>query len=283
MKTRRNRLSVLAAVSVITTAASMAPAATIWKVTFDNAPVGTPPATYTLGANDISPANAVWTYENIDAGSYAQITAATGGLQGGNAYYMSNGGGWGSHGEGGYRLSGTGGQSNFTAVGSGFTLETVANLSNVGGHIIFTSWQLYFGLDLVQGTGSNAQLKFFGGSQGATPATTGLLPICDSDYHHFAAVYTRLAGGMSTIDVYVDGQIEATNTYSESTNLMNYDAMVIGNGQYAWPHNVIGYIDAAAYSNAPLAPADFVFPIPEPASLGLLALGGLMIAGRRRR
>lgn len=288
MKTRMTRLGLLAAVTVMTTAASMTQASIIFKMTFDANAVQTPgPTPLLVGAGDIigTPNGAfVKASDGVNPTNYNIVTAGTGALQGGSALAIVAGN------QSGVRYTDSSSSLHLgTSAGrmTGWTSEFFVKFgSNISSPIGGGQWQAYPLLSIVAGTGQNAQLRFTSSISGAASILTELLPIVDGNYHHLAAVCSYSNDTTASMYIYVDNVLRAsvlniTTTDGVYFNSTNY---AIGVGQYEWQTAANGAVfDAAALSNTALAPADFVLQIPEPATLALLACGGLMFAGRRRR
>jgi len=85
------------------------------------------------------------------------------------------------------------------------------------------------------------------------------------------AFVTDWDGVNTTISIYVDGQLAATNSIATGSILGGGDTYIgkIGQGQSSWG----GQIDEMRLLN---------YAIPEPATLGLLAIGGLALLRRKR-
>jgi len=265
-----------------------ASADTIWKLTFDNAPLGDAPATYTPGAGEISPAGVVWTRESSETGTDIVSTPGGKGIQ-------VAGGSWSSQAAGYYSVA-TGGSWNI-APGQGITMETVAKFdpwssTNGGGTVMQYGWQSYplVTIDTLGNgtTDKTAKLHFnVSGWAGAPiPANeaidTAALTLVDGNFHHIAAVLNNaLNGDTSYIQLYVDGvsQGQVTWTSPGLSLAFNGSQMAIGSNYNHWPLGMSGVIDAAAGSNAALAPGSFV--IPEPATMLILGLGSLLVFRRK--
>lgn len=101
-------------------------------------------------------------------------------------------------------------------------------------------------------------------------------------------VFTRASGGAVT--VYINGSVYETAT--DTLGLASTNGAIIGSNFNTYPTPALvfnGRIDEVAFYNYALSPAqalthfDVAAAIPEPATLSLLALGGLAILRRRRR
>jgi hypothetical protein len=104
-------------------------------------------------------------------------------------------------------------------------------------------------------------------------------------WHHVAV--TRDAAG--AMNIYVDGTSRATGTKTDTLNIAN-DLLIGSNhngdpGSLAIPFD--GRIDEVAWYPVALTEAQIdnhiALAVPEPATLGALALGGILIGMRRRR
>jgi hypothetical protein len=104
-------------------------------------------------------------------------------------------------------------------------------------------------------------------------------------WHHVAL--TRDAAG--TVNLYVDGVVRGTGTDADTLNITN--DLLIGSNHGGDPANPAipfnGSIDEVAWYPVALTQAQIQnhidLAVPEPASAGLFAAGGLLLLGRRRR
>lgn len=96
----------------------------------------------------------------------------------------------------------------------------------------------------------------------------------DSDFHHIAFVVDRTA---NTLTFYVDGVLDSThNSLNTLVGAISPDqGLQIG-------RDFVGEIDDLRFYNEALDAAAISALIPEPSSLALLGLGGLVMSRRRR-
>ena len=109
-------------------------------------------------------------------------------------------------------------------------------------------------------------------------------------WHYFVYTYDG-----TTSDVYVDGQLAATSVVGALNTTLNPVAIAAQNSSSGppWGNSVYGQLDIASVriESGALTPSDIANnyaagvpgqPVPEPASVGLLAFGGAGSLGRRR-
>lgn len=118
-----------------------------------------------------------------------------------------------------------------------------------------------------------------------------LFPPNDSsgnDYVHVAAVNYQATNGDWHVDLYVNGFLGSRNIVdSDHNGLTAYPNGLWNIGTNMWdatPGNFFnGWIDDIRISDTALSPTEFTNVIPEPGSLALLTITGLVFAHRRRR
>ncbi|MFA5206462.1 MAG: LamG domain-containing protein [Lentisphaeria bacterium] len=112
--------------------------------------------------------------------------------------------------------------------------------------------------------------------------------IFDGKWHYIAAVLNRTS---NTLSIYVDGQLFGTPTDTANVGSIvgrvSTAPFTIGRSYQAIPDKYFsGSIDEVALYDSALTASDamahYLAAIPEPASLGLLTLGGLLVLRRRR-
>ena len=119
-----------------------------------------------------------------------------------------------------------------------------------------------------------------------------------SAFEHLVATYESTGANVGTIKLYADGQllntatgvtlrnIDTGNTTDPLTGPHVYGKQVIGVGGHLTPaggYAAGAFIDEVRISNGSPDVTQFIIPIPEPATIGLAAVGGAMLACRRRR
>lgn len=145
---------------------------------------------------------------------------------------------------------------------SGFPGGRQWALQLVGGKVYFGSFRSD-GVLLGQGYGTD-------GLYSTSTVTTGT-------WHHVAAVYDDGTPGNFQWKLYLDGQLQTSLAYGAWGFTTNAIPLVIG-AYSDHTANFDGEIDEFRISNGHLQ-----FAVPEPASMSLLALGGLMLVRRRRK
>lgn len=108
-------------------------------------------------------------------------------------------------------------------------------------------------------------------------------------WYHLALVFDKdVSGSDDRLALYINHQLVDEETGSDLGDVYySNDELVIGAGNFnafddEWRRNFGGLIDEVRLSNEALGPGQFLINIPEPATLGLLTLGGLALIRRRR-
>ncbi len=138
-------------------------------------------------------------------------------------------------------------------------------------------------------------LDFYSG--GANPTVTAAIPTAGdhafaaNEWFHVAITYTGDADAADNLRFYwtrLDDAMIAANQIGTATfnadlgaNTNNLGVGTISRNPFRmeWP----GLIDEVRISTVVRGAGDFMFTVPEPASIGLIALGGLLLLPRRQR
>ena len=108
----------------------------------------------------------------------------------------------------------------------------------------------------------------------------------DGKFHHVAGTYDPT---VAQIKLYVDGVLEATNTFAGSAGWVVGDSIIqstrnwnIGRDSKNTSRLFTGSIDDIRIYNEALSAEAVMALVPEPATMALLGLGGLALLRRRR-
>lgn len=165
-------------------------------------------------------------------------------------------------------------------IGTSFTIEGFIRLTSLGPKFIFASRDFSsFPLGFSIGnndSGATANDLYLGLNNGLTLAPAGINLQAGVNYH-VAATYDG-----TTARLYVDGALVGSAIGAGFAGSSVQSA--IGNDpQYPSGYNTAfpGFIDEFRISNVALAPSQFL-NVPEPATVMLLGLGGLLLVCHRR-
>lgn len=108
-----------------------------------------------------------------------------------------------------------------------------------------------------------------------------------NSYFHAAAVNYQDTSGDWHVDLYINGFLGSRNIVNSDHNgLAAYPDGLWNIGANMWAGNVgnyfNGWIDDVRISDTALSPSEFTNLIPEPGSIALLTLGGLLLTYRSR-
>lgn len=109
----------------------------------------------------------------------------------------------------------------------------------------------------------------------------------DNEWHHLAMTWDHNAGANGTVTLFIDqdqvGQAAGFGDLNETINhVLAIGARDSGGNRVYTNDPVEGLFDEARFSDEVLSPDEFLVA-PEPTSMGLLAVGGLVALRRRRR
>jgi hypothetical protein len=159
-------------------------------------------------------------------------------------------------------------------LGTSFTIECFYNAEApvIASSFFGLSVGSSLGASLGQSGGSMLFAIGFDGSLQNAPATLVQL----NTWQHFALV--KAPGEYS---IYIDGQLQYNGLLPEGTEGPYNFGGSIETGDRMIGESFRGYLDEFRISNTALTPDQFLNAVPEPGTLGLLALGGLALLARR--
>ena len=314
-------VAVVFAVGLALVVASAADAREVFRINFDIDPLQVPhagpaPDPYPGGTGDILAGS---TNELSPIGGYDDnnVIVASDGPQGGGMYQQVRGAHWAN--SQGYEFNNLPGTPAFNGngpdyfVANDWTLEVLVkpDFTNTGFGIWNTSW-IFGSRNLADGSTwgdvdlwvdqNNGLVSFYPSSSGIGGIVANT-PVVEGQWNHIAAVVrSALTGGPQQVELYINGVLQDTlGAYPggwETQDLFripggtNTDQIGTGDGDLGiftigadhWPtagNNYQGDIDALVISDMPLGPGSFA--IPEPATLVVLALGGIALVRRNRK
>ena len=104
-------------------------------------------------------------------------------------------------------------------------------------------------------------------------------PLNNGQWYHIAAVFDRVA---DELRLYLDGSLQSTQNLAAATGFTSSDKLFLGAiSSQDDSFNFNGLVDEVQVYGRALSGAEIQSLVPEPGTLALLALGGLMLARRR--
>jgi hypothetical protein len=176
------------------------------------------------------------------------------------------------------------------AIGTGaFTIQYWFNTSDVTNRedlIDFRGTSPANDLSMQVNNGAGGGISVFNNSGTAViPASSTAGDITANTWNMITL--TRDATGNTAL--YIDGNSVATGTNTQTLDTGATGALAIGNKVSGTAHLLLGSLDEFAFYNSVLTATDVStlyalgVPVPEPTSLGVLALGAMGMLARRRR
>lgn len=199
---------------------------------------------------------------------------------------------------GGVRTAGAVTQASLQGDDGAFTYEGLINISTLSEDQILLSHDgAMDGATLARGFMlriSGGLLSFYHGAGSVTAALPDAGPhaFAPNTWFHFAVTYTGAEGVADNLTFYwtaLDSGATQANAVGTATLAADLGSSADGNwlgigtgtrGEFR--NQIKGFVDEVRISSIARGADDFLFAVPEPASLSLLALGGLLVAGRRR-
>lgn len=243
------------------------PASTLLNISFDKTGAGgtTSPgnaaAPYNPSGSDI--VSGTGTLIQSTSASIPQVVTSTG-TEGGLALSSTGNGAINTAYNSGYNFSGVAGSGV-----TGITMEVILNVQKVGGT----------GLQVAATLGAGGWFGFSGDNLEFSPFNAGAGDAVLFDYSAYFGQWTTIEavwnGTAQTNTLFINGVQVASATDTTNTT-MNFSGLDVGyHHDYGLPIN--GLLDAVAFSNAALAPGDFVLVVPEPGTTAMLFAGGFIL------
>ena len=125
-------------------------------------------------------------------------------------------------------------------------------------------------------TGDLLRLELQGG--GATTATT----VADGTWHHLAIVVPNATSTLGDVQYYLDGSL--VGTFTGTTGIVTgIGPMRVGDGYQDTGRDFKGNLDDVRLYDEALDATAIAALVPEPATMSLLALGGMAMLRRRKK